>query len=245
MLTKSRQKGLSLVEAMIALTIGLFLLTGLVTFVTDSLSANENRLKMARLNQELRATMTLMAREIRRAGFWGSPSFALGPLGNMGAGTTYVNPFMAPITITSGSSTTTTYGGVYVPPSSTPGCILFSYDANGNGVLDTSNPDERYGFLLNDGVVYMRTGIGATLNDCTTSSGNAWGALTNGSDVYYQTLTFSGPASTVVYVNGSSGPNIQVRYVTITLTGQSKSDSSIQQTLTETVKLENDLFSAN
>ena len=245
MLTKSRQSGLSLVETMVAMTIGLFLLTGLVTFVTNNLNANRSRLEMTRLNQELRASMNVMIREIRRAGYWASPSYTLGPLSTLGAGTTYNNPFLGAISITSGGTTTTTNGGIYVPPSSVPGCILFSYDSNGNGIFDTTTPDERYGFLLDNGIIYMRTGQGATVNDCTTNAGNAWGALTNGNDVNYQTLTFSGPITTKAYLSGTSGPNTQVRYITITLTGQSKSDSSIQQTLTETVKLENDLFSAN
>jgi type II secretory pathway component PulJ len=209
---------------MVAITVGLFLMAGLATFMVNTVVSHASAMKSSRLNQEMRAVMTLMVREIRRSGYWGSPSSTAGSLGGVGAGTTYSNPFKTINTATAG-------------------CILFTYDANGSGTQDTSSPDERYGFLLNNGVIQMRTGVSATLNDCTTSAGNAWGNLTDSKNTKFTALTFAETDSAPVYAKGTSGPNIVIRYVTITMTGQLANDATVQQTLTETVELENDLFS--
>jgi len=222
--SKSRQLGLSLIELMVAITVGLFLMAGLATFMVSTLNSHASTMKSSRLNQEMRAAMTLMVREIRRAGYWGSPSSNAGSLSGVGAGATYSNPFKTVNTATAG-------------------CILFTYDSNSNGTQDTGSPDERYGFLLNSGVIQMRTGVSATLNDCTTDAGNAWGNLTDSKNTNFTALTFAETDSAPVYAKGTSGPNIVIRYVTVTMTGQLANDATVQQTLTETVKLENDLFS--
>ncbi|MCF8167758.1 MAG: prepilin-type N-terminal cleavage/methylation domain-containing protein, partial [Rhodoferax sp.] len=65
MLIVQRQRGMTLVEVMIAMGVGLFLLLGLTTFLTANLASNAANLQQNLLNSELRAVMTLMARDIR------------------------------------------------------------------------------------------------------------------------------------------------------------------------------------
>ncbi|NEX64583.1 prepilin-type N-terminal cleavage/methylation domain-containing protein [Noviherbaspirillum galbum] len=221
MLTRARQSGMTLIEVLVASAIGLFLLLGLTTFMTNNLTSNANLQKAAALNQELRAIMSLVSRDVRRAGYWASPSYASGALSGIGAGNTYSNPF----------STINT---------ATAGCILYSYDRNGNGVLDST---EKFGFLLDSGVVQMRTNVGATAFDCTTDSGNAWGELSDSKNTRITALSFTETDSSPIYLSGTAGPNIKVRRITITLTGQLKNDATVSQTLTETVRVENDLYS--
>lgn len=216
----NRQRGFSLVEILISMTLGLFLLLGLTTFMANTLVSDTKTMLMSRLNQEARSAMLLMVREIRRAGYWGTPTFALGPLTGAGAGSIFINPF-APVT-TSG------------------GCILFRYDRNHNALPEAS---EFFGFLrTNAGVVQMYAGTGAT----TCAGGAGWAALTDGRNSNVTALSFAMSAAAPAYVLdgplGALGPSIRVRYVTIQMTVQSKADSSLTLTLQETVKLENDLF---
>jgi Tfp pilus assembly protein PilW len=215
MLTRSRQQGVSLIELMVSLGLGLVLLLGMTSFLTTSLKSNTSTMKAARLDQELRAIMLLVSRDVRRAGYWGNASSGIG----VGAAS-YSNPF--------GTVNT-----------ATAGCILYSYDRNGDG---SQGSDEKYGVLLSSGTVMLRSG-GSTYN-CTPGANNTWEALSDSNVTSITTLTFS-LASTPYYQSGSSGPNVLSRTVTITLAGQLKSDSSVKQTLTETVKLENDLFQAS
>ena len=215
MLTRSRQHGVSLIELMVSVGLGLVLLLGMTSFLTTSLKSNTSTMKASRLDQELRAILLLISRDVRRAGYWGNASSGVG----VGAAA-YSNPF--------GTVST-----------ATAGCILYSYDRNGDG---SQGSDEKYGVLLSSGTVMLRSG--GTSYNCTPGANNSWEALSDSNVTSVTTLTFS-LASTPYYQSGSSGPNVLSRTVTITLAGQLKSDSSVRQTLSETVKLENDLFQAS
>lgn len=68
---KKNQKGITLIELMIAILIGLIVLSATIGIFVTSLKSNSDTLKMIRLNQELQAVMTLMTRDIRRSGYWG------------------------------------------------------------------------------------------------------------------------------------------------------------------------------
>lgn len=66
--TTDKQFGLSLIELMVAVTIGLFILSGLAFLTSGTVNSNARQLKTTRLNQELRAIMDLTTRDLRRAG---------------------------------------------------------------------------------------------------------------------------------------------------------------------------------
>ena len=63
--------GFSLVELMISIVVGLVVVAGVISVFASAVKSHTDNLRMTRLNQELRTTMTLMTRELRRAGFWG------------------------------------------------------------------------------------------------------------------------------------------------------------------------------
>lgn len=64
----ARQRGLSLVELMVGVAVGLFVVAGAAFVVATQLSDNRRLLLETQLQQDLRATMDIMTREIRRAG---------------------------------------------------------------------------------------------------------------------------------------------------------------------------------
>jgi len=69
MINKHKQAGLTLIEMMIAMVLGLFVTAVIITvFSTNVRSSNEN-IRMIRLNQELRGAMTFMVDELKRAGY--------------------------------------------------------------------------------------------------------------------------------------------------------------------------------
>ena len=211
-----RQRGVSLVEILVSMTLGLFLLLGLTTFMANTLVSDSRTMLMSRLDQEMRSAMILMVREVRRAGYWGNPSLTLGPWTGAGAGATYANPFSA-----------VTASGV---------CIQFRYDKNHNAVADAT---EFFGFLRKStGVIQMYGGTGPSY----CGGGTGWSDLTDGRNSNVTDLSFSLLPAAPAFASGTSGPNMRVRYVTIQLTAQSRADATITQSLEETVKLENDLF---
>lgn len=208
-LPRSRQTGATLVELMISVSLGMLLLAGLISFVIASLNSNASIAKATRFNGEMRSVMTLMANDIRRSGGWGN---AISGLGAAAA-----NPF----------STVTT---------PTTSCILYSYDMNENGTLEsTVTMDERFGFLLHGGAVKMRNGVAGY--NCTDSA--SWAGVTDPKTVRVTDLNFSLSTINAPTVGGHS---VSIREVTITLTAELVNDPSVNQTLTQSVRIPNDAY---
>jgi prepilin-type N-terminal cleavage/methylation domain-containing protein len=63
-----RQRGMSLVELMVGITIGLFIVAAASLLVGNQLTDNRRLLLETQLQQDMRATMDIMTRQIRRAG---------------------------------------------------------------------------------------------------------------------------------------------------------------------------------
>ena len=72
-------RGISLLETLIAMALGLMVLTGVLQFVTQLVEVNTSTLKVARLEQDLRTLMDTMLQDIRRAGHFPE---AVADLGN-------------------------------------------------------------------------------------------------------------------------------------------------------------------
>lgn len=71
---RRRQSGLSLVELMVGITVGLFVVAGATLVVTGQLGDNRRLLLETQLQQDLRATSDIITRELRRAGAHGNPA---------------------------------------------------------------------------------------------------------------------------------------------------------------------------
>jgi prepilin peptidase dependent protein B len=131
---RRHQSGVGLVEFMIAVTLGLILVTGAVSLYAGTVKSNADLLKTIRLEQELHAVMDLMLGDLRRAGSHGQPSaFATGA----------PNPFVldAPGAFTGETADS---------------CVTFTYDLDQDGLLDTATGDERFGYRLRSETIEMR-----------------------------------------------------------------------------------------
>lgn len=217
------QYGLSLIELMIAMVAGLLLIGGVINIYISSTRTNSDTMKIARLNQELRAAMVLMTNDIRRAGYWGAAT------NNQQA---QANPFQAIDT-------------------ATVGCILFSYDrgnnagpANGatnppDGVLNNNAANnENFGFRVSDGILQSRAnGLG-----CGASG---WQSLTDDS-ITITNLQFTANNQNVngpdLNNNAQADFVLTVRDITISLTGRLTNDATVNRTITSTVRVRNDLY---
>jgi prepilin peptidase dependent protein B len=152
------QGGHTLLELLVALAISFILLVWMADMMTRTLADHATTLKRNLLNQEVQSALAMLDRELRRAGFWGAATASA----KSGLG----NPFtLSPYRINTGNKT----------GESGNSCITYSYDLNGNGTLEQSVPDERFGFRLNQGVLEMRTGGSGSL-DCNAGT---WTGLTS------------------------------------------------------------------
>lgn len=126
----SRNKGFSLVELMIALVAGLIVSGSVVVFTMSSMKSNSDYVLSTRLTQELRNTLDLATRDLRRAGY---DDNALKFLGNANT-----SPF-APLHITN----------TVEADGSNSACVLYAYDRSevsggvGMGTLEVDNGEAR------------------------------------------------------------------------------------------------------
>ncbi|MGH8462450.1 MAG: prepilin-type N-terminal cleavage/methylation domain-containing protein [Stenotrophobium sp.] len=200
-----RQNGFGLIELMIALALGLTLIAGILSVFLSTLQSNTDLANNQQLDNEMQATMDLMIRDLRRAGGNGSPS----PLPN------FTNPF--------GLGSLGAYSG-----EAANSCVLFSYDLNNNGVLDTaSSSDERFGYRLKQGVVQMRTG-GLS---CTQDS---WINITTPAVVKVTQLQF-----TIVPMTDGG---MVVNRISVLMTGQLTRNAGVTRSLTSNVRVRNDVW---
>jgi type IV pilus assembly protein PilW len=125
----SRQSGFSLVELMVALVAGLIVSGAVIAFTMSSMKSNGEYVQSTRLTQELRNTLDLVSRDLRRAGY------DEGALGYMSTNT---GSAFAPILL-----------GTAISPATTPAsyqCVIYSYDrggANVGGAPEVANGEVR------------------------------------------------------------------------------------------------------
>jgi type IV pilus assembly protein PilW len=72
-----RQLGLSLIELMVAVVIGLILIGGLIQVYLSSKQSYNAQEQLARMQESGRFAMDLITRDLRRAGYWGGDVVAL------------------------------------------------------------------------------------------------------------------------------------------------------------------------
>ncbi len=103
------QRGLTLIEIMIAMTISLVLLAGVVQIFTSSKAAYRVNEAQSRLQENGRFALQVMAKDIRLAGFWGCLGDSTQVTDNLYAGGS-VNPTLGGINGTEGGV------GIPAPP---------------------------------------------------------------------------------------------------------------------------------
>ena len=102
------KKGFTLIELMVALTLGLIILSVIMTLYINTIITSSDLIKSARINYDLNSALALMVSDIKRSGYWA------------GAKSDFNNP-------------NNSFTQLKVPSES---CILYAYDADANGSVD-------------------------------------------------------------------------------------------------------------
>ena len=216
-----RQRGVTLIELMVSIAVGMFLLMAITQFFTGQIIGNADLLKVTRLNQELRAIMDLTVRDIRRGGYWGDAMRGVWYEGSPGV---TANPLQS---ITVGST---------LNPDSTAavgGSLTYAYDVNGDGTI---GDDENFTIRLNttNHSVELVQGI----NTVTTTPLSDTGTTTITALTFSPEL-FPAPVTITCVVPGSN-PVLTVRELKISVTGRLSSDATVTRTMQETVRIRTD-----
>lgn len=221
---KRLSSGMSIIELMVGLAIGLFILAGASSLFVNNAIYSRKILLESRINQDLRAAMDLITRDLRRGGYWANSLAGTVAGGSLGTATT--NPYSAVSTQSSQIN------------------YAYTQDTENNALdIDT----EQFGFRLNSGTLQMN--IGGTWQAVTNveimsipSNGFTITPTETTIDIRAAcektcTDTIFAPS---VPTSTQNCPRIQVRTYNIVLKGISKADSTIERSLRSQVRVRND-----
>jgi type IV pilus assembly protein PilW len=130
---RTLQQGLSIIELMVGIAMGLFITAGAIKLFIDNLGSNRQILLEARLNQELRTAADIVARDLRRASYWDSAATGLWTAG--AASVSATNPYTTINTATAGT-VVYTYQRPNVDPLTNANLGFRRTEANGLGTLE-------------------------------------------------------------------------------------------------------------
>jgi len=249
------QQGLTLIEIMISLLLGLIVIGATITIYITTIKSSSDTISAARLNHDLESTMSLMLNDIKRAGYSGGAIIEFDSRDNP-----FTNGTVTDIQIHTIVNTTTVTAAITTAANLPGNCILYSYDSNGNGVVEDN---ERYGFRLIGSSIDIRK-TGTSNSDCSNTAGT-WEEFITGDTLNITNFqisflpvgtatgttrclnvtdnTVAATTCNISFVAGNITAGDQVaekRVVNIVLAGQLDNDSAVLKTLTGTVQVRND-----
>jgi type IV pilus assembly protein PilW len=214
---RRRQSGLSLVELMVGIALGLFILSSAGFVMTNQLADNRRLMLETQIQQELRSTADLIARDIRRAGFWANASDNV----LTSSGAVAANNYIATNWDRANS------------------LFEFSYSSDPKNENDQLDTNEKAGFRLRNNRVEMKIGTGAGWQPVTDP--DLVTITTLDLALNSETIDLS-PYCQNPCPPGACTPTQTVRTITITLKGTAAHDASVSRTLRTTVRLRNDVI---
>lgn len=164
----SDQRGVTLIELLISMALGLLMLGALTSLFATTMGVNLRSLQLSQLQHEATAAFTLLSTESARAGYSAAAQQRLLDPANASV------DFKQSLVISNH------------PDEAPDSCLLFRYDANKNGVFDGSQ--ELFGYRLRDRQLQRRQ----SAVDCAS---NGWQSLTSVDMVAVTQLRFTLTAS--------------------------------------------------
>lgn len=226
------QRGFGLIELMVAIVIGLIVIGGITSLVVATLRTNTDQVRMTRLTQDLRSSMALVTRELRRAGYDQDAVF------DFGRGSHSANDFIEVKLFDSGGNELDVEDGIAAATPAT--CVIYGWDADGDGAMDSG---EYRGFRLDSANDALDAKTSGAKSDADCEAGT-WASLTDPDFVEIGTFA-------ITTVNGNPTPQVTntagntiltVRELVVNLEGSVVGDATLTREMKETVRVRNDLF---
>lgn len=227
-------RGLSIVELLVGVAVGMFVLAGASMVVSNQLTDNRRLLLETQIQQDMRAALDIISRDIRRSGFWANAYKSVQP-----ASTVLANPYQ-PVGILSGATNAVEHQVRY----------NYSHDQDlSRAETDVVEAEENNGFEL---VVDAATGVGTIMAQLTSNAATPLQPLTDPNvlnvkqfDVQVNTTKVdlpvcSTPPCAPVTAGCGASASVFIRDVVLTISGEAVHDSNVKRTMATTVRLRND-----
>lgn len=211
-----RQRGLTLVELLVGLALGLFVVAAAATLLVAQLREQRSLAIENRLMQDLRTASDVIVRDLRRAGHWGAAASGMRVPGSDGAA---ANPYAA-----------------LTPDGAASDAARFRYsrDAVENQVVDAN---EEFGLRLRNGAIELLLGAGnwQSLTDAGTLTVNSLTITPT-----TQEISLADHCSAACPAGSTSCPRQQVRSLAVVVTARAAVDASVVRSLRSEVRVRND-----
>jgi hypothetical protein len=217
-------------EMMVAMSIGLVVTASMVALMSSSLHNTVRIVKMNKLAEDLRTTMQMMSRDVRRSSYTANAVYCFGnpdcsSLGSVGSAGSVLLP-----------------GDVTI--SNTNDCLMFNLDRDHDG---DATEDGAGGFrrVVADGVGQIQMWIGNATPACGSSDEN-WVTITDADEMNITSFDVNDDLSydEVLLADGGGNPlfSQRVRRISMVVEAQLTTDSSITRTIENTIKVRNNFW---
>ena len=256
-----KQRGLTLIELMISVLISSIILLATVNFFVAVSRGSATTLQASKLNQELLTLTTIMGAEIRRAGYSGDTGIIDDPESNI-----FNELNVSALAVRQSKAAPTTTPGASDPKE----CILFVYDQDEDAAIDANELigfrlDNGVIQMRTQGDLTE-----SRYDDCDDAD-ETWLDLTDDQLITITNLEFDPSATACINLRepdeldndgdgtidnaeeadcydasniptaGSGDLTVEVREITISVTGELNADSNTSATVSQTVLVRNDL----
>jgi type II secretory pathway component PulJ len=212
-------RGLSIVELLVGIAVGLFVLAGAALVATNQITDNRRLLLETQIQQDMRTAMDIIVRDIRRSGY----RFKAETLPAVGAPALPPNGYSPAGALVAGEP------------------LLYTYSVKAmsgdNGVADA---EDFRGFKEEDGIIKVQLGKDnwQPLTDGEVVSIKALSAEEKKTETLLPTAACGTPPCKSSA--GCGDARVVSRIIQLTMVGEARHDKSIERTLKSAVRVRND-----
>ena len=221
----SQQKGMSLMEVLIAMSISLVVTASMIVLMSNSLGSTARIVNMTKLSDDLRTTMQMMTRDVRRSSYNANSMFCYA---NANCGTDGAATLAGDITINNSND-----------------CFTFLLDRDHDGD-STENDAGGFRRVISSGVGVIEMWTGNAAPDCSVAAGTAgWVQITNPEIMDIFVFSVDDDLSYNEVVLDNSLGNIltaKVRKIRMNMRGRLVVDNTIVRRIEDVISVRNDLL---
>jgi prepilin peptidase dependent protein B len=226
-LAQGRQRGITLVELMVGIAVGLFIVAAASFMLSNQLEDNRRLILDTQLQQDLRSATDLVSRDLRRAGYWGNADKGVWLRGVAGA----ANPYTDIVASEEGGSEAT---------------YTYSLDAQQTPAVPENDVVDGYdnsGFRLKDGAIELLLGRWQQVTDPETLKIKIFIIKMTKHAIQLERVCVKTLAEGGVCGGGGICPPVQeVREFEVRIDGEATNDESVKRSMRSKVRVRNDLI---
>ena len=221
----SKQRGMSLMEVLIAMSISLVVTSSMIALMSNTLGSTARIIKMTKLSDDMRITMQMMTRDVRRSSY------------NAGSMFCYANEDC-------GSDGAVTLAGD-ISINGSNDCFTFLTDRDHDGD-STENDAGGFRRVVTNGVGVIEMWTGDQSPDCSSAAGATdWVQITNSENMDIFVFTVDDNLSyTQEILNDGFGNTLsqKVRKIRMNMQGRLVLDNTIIRRIEDVIAVRNDLL---